>query len=683
MRMKLAALFLAPLLGILPAGQVAGPGRLSDRYRQWLDEEVVHIITPKERDVFLQLGSDKERNIFIEAFWIQRDPTPGTPRNEYKEEHYSRLQYANKTFGRGSPLPGGRTDRGRIYIILGPPKNIEQYDNVNNVYPAEIWFYQEDEASGLPPAFNVIFFKRNGIGDYVLYSPASDGPRSLIATAMGDYRDNQAYQELRTLEPNLARQTLSLIPNENRPVGSLSLASEMLLANIFAWPQKKVEDAYAEALLRYKDLVEVEYTANYIGSSAFLYVARSGDGPFLVHYSVEPSRLTLASYEGRNSANFELNGRVMDKQGRTIYQFEKTYPVDLDDGALREVRATSLEFQDIFPCVPGRYGFDLLLKNTVSKEFSSFAAEIDIPEARSGPAMGNLFLGYAAETAPAGADEAVPFRVAGRQLLGDGRRTFLVSDTLVIVFQAFGLPPEWKAGGTIRYVYLKDGAPVLTQTRTLAEAGSAETFFLDQTLAGFKPGYYDLKVSLLDPSGTERAVRTGAFDVGMAGSLQRPRIMSKVLAAGYAQEWDYALGTQWMNLGKLAEAGGALARAFKANPQNEKYAVGYAQFLFQSGMYEKTRDVLQPLAGRENALPDVLSWLGRAYHGLGRYREAISVYQDYLNRVGTNVEILNFIGTCHFQLGEKDEALAAWKKSLSISPGQDKLKVLVDSLEKK
>ena len=669
-------------LTVVPAPGRGGPDvALPDRYRAWIDEEAVYIITPRERDVFLQLRTDKDRDIFIEAFWKQRDPTPGTDRNEFREEHYRRIQYANKTFGRSTPRMGWQTDRGRIYIILGPPRNIEQYNNVNTVYPTEIWFYQGEESLGLPDAFNVIFFKRDGIGDYVLYSPAADGPRSLISTAMGDLRDEQAYLELRDLEPNLARQTLSLIPGENRPVGSVSLASETLLANIAAAPRKKVSDSYADALLRYKDVVDVEYTANYMDSRAFLYVAREGDGPFLVHYSIEPSRLTLAGYEGRNTASFELNGRVADAQGRTLYQFEKTFPIDLDADGLEEVRATSLEFQDVFPCIPGRYSFDLLLKNTVSKEFGSFAAAIEIPEPQAGPVLGDLFLGYAAEPAQAGSVAVVPFRIAGRQLLGDARKSFLPADTLFVVFQAYGLPEAWTEGGRIRYVYLREGKAVRAQAKPLS--GAAAAYFEEQALAGFEPGYYEVKVSLLDPAGAERAVRTGAFEISPAKSVQRPRIMSTVLGAGQAEEWDYVQGLQWLNLGRLPEAGGFLGRAFAKNPTNERFALAYAQSQFLAGQYQTAKDTLLPFAGLENTAPDVSAWLGRACHALGQFREAIAHYQDYLNRAGTNIEILNFIGTCHFQLGERKEALAAWKKSLEISPNQDKLKELVASLEKK
>ena len=136
-----------------------------------------------------QLQTDRERDIFLEAFWKHRDPTPGTPKNEFEEEHRRRLDHANKFYGRSVPLPGWRTDRGRIYILLGPPQNIEQYSNVNGVYPTEIWFYLGDPALGLPTAFNVIFFRKEGVGDYILYSPTEHGPRSLIASSMGGYRD--------------------------------------------------------------------------------------------------------------------------------------------------------------------------------------------------------------------------------------------------------------------------------------------------------------------------------------------------------------------------------------------------------------------------------------------------------------------------------------------------------------
>jgi len=250
-------LALAGPLGILGQSKIALP----ERYKKWLDEEAVYIITPHEREVFRQLQTDRERDIFVEAFWKHRDPLPETPRNEFEEEHYRRLNFANANYGRSTPLPGWKTDRGRIHVLLGPPKNIEQYTNVNGVYPVEIWFYLGDEALDLPTGFNVIFFKRNGAGDYILYSPTGDGPRSLIADSMGGYRDVSrnsgsmsddmaAYKALQELEPNLARQTLSLIPNEAVQPGYASLASNRLIATIASVPYKKIDVDYADAILK-------------------------------------------------------------------------------------------------------------------------------------------------------------------------------------------------------------------------------------------------------------------------------------------------------------------------------------------------------------------------------------------------------------------------------------------------
>src|SRR5512135_1346695 len=121
--MRHARLWMAAVLLAAAAAAAFGQAKpnLPDRYRKWLDEEVGYIITKHEREVFLKLQTDKEREIFIEAFWKHRDPVPETPRNEFQEEHIRRLNYANSIYGRSSPVPGWKTDRGRIYILLGAP----------------------------------------------------------------------------------------------------------------------------------------------------------------------------------------------------------------------------------------------------------------------------------------------------------------------------------------------------------------------------------------------------------------------------------------------------------------------------------------------------------------------------------------------------------------------------------
>jgi GWxTD domain-containing protein len=116
-------------------------------YLGWLNTEVSYLITPAERLAFTSLKSDEERARFIEQFWNRRDPTPGTPDNEMKTEHYRRLSYANERFK--WIMPGWATDRGRVYITFGPPEEIESHPRgTNSMPPYEEWRYPYIEGVG-------------------------------------------------------------------------------------------------------------------------------------------------------------------------------------------------------------------------------------------------------------------------------------------------------------------------------------------------------------------------------------------------------------------------------------------------------------------------------------------------------------------------------------------------------
>jgi GWxTD domain-containing protein len=140
------------------------------RYQKWLNEDVVYIITAEERAEFQRLRTDQERDRFIENFWLRRDPTPGTAENEFKEEHYRRIAYANEHFA--GRVAGWRTDRGRIYIVYGPPDEIE--DHRNESVPRYVWRYRRVE--GLGYGIEVEFTDPGNTGDYRMQTaPASRG----------------------------------------------------------------------------------------------------------------------------------------------------------------------------------------------------------------------------------------------------------------------------------------------------------------------------------------------------------------------------------------------------------------------------------------------------------------------------------------------------------------------------
>src|ERR1041384_140831 len=132
---------------------------LETPYKKWLNEDVAYIITDEERTAFTRLNTDEEREQFIEQFWLRRDPTPDTVENEYKEEHYERIAYANERFASGQP--GWMSDRGRIYILYGKPAEIESHaaggtyerpiqegGGTTSTFPFETWRYRYIEGIG-------------------------------------------------------------------------------------------------------------------------------------------------------------------------------------------------------------------------------------------------------------------------------------------------------------------------------------------------------------------------------------------------------------------------------------------------------------------------------------------------------------------------------------------------------
>jgi GWxTD domain-containing protein len=108
-----------------PGSATAQTEQKASPWQKWLNEDVVYLISDQEKAAFERLKTDEERQQFVEQFWARRDPTPDTPENEFKEEHYRRIAYANNHFA--SKVPGWKTDRGRIYILYGPPDEIDSH----------------------------------------------------------------------------------------------------------------------------------------------------------------------------------------------------------------------------------------------------------------------------------------------------------------------------------------------------------------------------------------------------------------------------------------------------------------------------------------------------------------------------------------------------------------------------
>ncbi|GAG23439.1 unnamed protein product, partial [marine sediment metagenome] len=232
-------------------------------------------------------------------------PNPATPVNEFKEEHYERIEYANKFLGRETFRPGWRTDRGRYWIILGKPREQQRYDGYNLLVATELWFYQGDSAKGLPSFFYLMFFKRHDIGEYELYHPVVDGPAALLKGQYGFGTGTEAaLDRLTEISPEIARASLSYDTSDPPDFigGRASLGTEIMLARVEESPKRAIRTDYADAWRRYGNRVSAEYSFNFIPSRNIFSVLAGPEGTPFVHYSIEidPQNFTMETDEDQS-----------------------------------------------------------------------------------------------------------------------------------------------------------------------------------------------------------------------------------------------------------------------------------------------------------------------------------------------------------------------------------------------
>jgi len=652
---------------------------LVPKYRVWLEEEVSYIISAKEKEIFLQLSSDKERDIFIDAFWKARDPNPVTPENEYKDEHYERLTYVNKFFGRGTPTPGWKTDKGRMYIILGEPQQIDKYENEAQLIPTEVWFYQGKVDMNLPGAFNLVFIQKDGFPDWELYSPVRDGPQVFLRFQNQDRIDYEAiYRQIFRAQPALAKLAVTLIPEDRTTLYQPSIASDILISRIFEVP-KKIHDEYADKLLRYKDIIEVEYTANYIGNEYLIQILQDKSGKFFVHYLIEPKRFSLELYEGTYHTTLEMSGQIKDEENRSIYQFDKELSLRFNPDQFEQIKFRDFSYQDAFPLIEGEYTFHFLMKNRASKEFTSFEKHISVPDSDT-LSLSSLLLANSKKESPY-VQEIKAFKFGADQYYASPQRSFTRDDDLIILFDINGLSPELKDGGRLRFTLEREGSDIWHEDVPLKDIKTTRQITKTLSLKDKSPANYRIRVAVLNRDGDELVREQGFFYISHKLSLPRPFVNTELLAAADNPVYDYIIGGQYFNSGNLPQSRSFMERAYRRAPQNLRYALGFSQILLAAQDYRQIISILTPHVSGESVDHACFNLLGQSYQALEDYPHAIQSYKAYLDHFGTNLKVLNDIGDCYLSSGNEEEALLAWKKSLELDPRQEDIQTKVKDLE--
>jgi GWxTD domain-containing protein len=347
---------------------------LATPYKKWLEEEVPYIISDEERSAFLQLQTNEEREQFIEAFWQRRDPTPDTVENEFKEEHYRRIAYANERFSSG--IPGWRTDRGRIYIMWGPPDQIETHSagstynrpmseggGQTQVYGFDDWNYHYME--GIGQNITIEFVDPTGTGEYhITMDPGEKDAMSHIPGGGPSMLESMGLSSQAKRFTRTDGSTAPLGIAQMNGGGGLDSQNEFTRLEQFA----KVQ---APPPVKFKDLEEVVSSRILRNQISFDYrfdfMRITGDTILVpVTVQIQNKQMTFHNRDGVQSASLNLFGRISSMTGRVIQTFEDVIQRDFPDSLLEPSLKGFSIYQKAVPLRPGLYKLDLVIKDVNS-----------------------------------------------------------------------------------------------------------------------------------------------------------------------------------------------------------------------------------------------------------------------------------------------------------------------------
>jgi len=484
---------------------------LDSQYKKWLDEDVVYIISPEERSAFLHLATNEEREQFIEQFWQRRNPDPDSADNTFKEEHYRRIAYVNEHFSSG--IPGWKADRGRIYIMWGPPDEIQShpaggsYDRPSSegggetsTYPFEDWRYRYLE--GIGENVELEFVDPTMSGEYKLTTDPSEKDALLMVPGAGLTQMESMGLASKTSRFNNTDGTHDAAPIGGLTPETMSEFSRLdLYAKIQQAPPVKFKDLEAVVTSRLvRDQVKFDYR---------FYFLRITSDTVLVPITVQipTSQLSFQEKQGVDSATVNLFARISTLSGRIVQTFEDTVKRDVPASLLQQAKAVPSIYQKAVPLSPGLYRLDIVLKDVNNGNVGVVNTRLAVPRFEDDHlSSSSLIL----------ADQILPVSSKdiglGQFVLGDVKvrpkldASFAAADGMGVFLQVYNLKVDdqtHKSDATVQYRVMKEKTtePVLKfdiPRDKLPEHGEELTLENIITLGSLAPGAYKLEVAVTD-----------------------------------------------------------------------------------------------------------------------------------------------------------------------------------------
>ncbi|MCC6264852.1 MAG: GWxTD domain-containing protein [Bryobacterales bacterium] len=499
---------------------------LETPYKRWLDEDVAYVITDEERQAFKRLATDEEREQFVEQFWRRRDPTPDSVENEYKEEHYRRIAYANERFASG--FPGWKSDRGRIYITFGPPDEIEDHPSggsyvrpweegggTTSTYPFQKWRYRYID--GIGTDVMIEFVDTSMTGEFRMTMDPSEKDALLHVPGAGlTWMEEMG---MASKADRFSRTDGTRLGTGDQPLPQRMNQFERLQQ--FAMLQKPPE-------VKFKDLeatVDSRITYNTLPMVVRSDYFRVTNSSVMTNVTVlfQNHDLQFKAGDGIQKAIVNIYGRITSMSRRPINVFEDVVSVEAPNGMLEDYVKKASIYQKSIPLPPGRYRLNIVAKDITAGTVNNFEMALDVPYFQDEVlSSSSVVLADMIEKVPSRSAGAGQFVIGTSKIRPRITDSFKQNEKLGIYVQLYNFTPDEaskKFDATIHYEVKKLGSDETIFTydekaNTIENASSSQVI-VEKVLPlnNFEPGTYEIKMKVTDNVTKEVLTPTATFKV--------------------------------------------------------------------------------------------------------------------------------------------------------------------------
>jgi len=514
--------------------QKALKGELHGVYKKWIDEDVHWIITDQELAAFKSLSNDEERDNFIESFWQRRNPNPDSPENEFREEHYARIAYANEHFAAGKP--GWRTDRGHIYISFGKPDSIDSHPSggsynrpieegggETSTFPFEIWHYRYLE--GIGDNIDIEFVDTCMCGDYhaTIDRSEKDAHKMVPGAGLTQYEEMGKAKKADRFSGGGLEQLGA------GPMSSSNASKQFDRLDLFA-------KVMAPPPIKFKDMEQFMTSSKILTGPPFLFDVRTDYVKVTNDTIVVPLTLqlkngdiTFSNKDGVAMGTVNILGRVTNLNHKPIQTFEDTVSVQVPSELLGRTKDNQSVYWKALPLRPGLYRVDIVIKDVNNPDHvGRWTRSINVPKYDDDKlAASSLILADQMRRVPSkdiGTGNFVIGNTWLRPRVSTGTTapvTFHRAQNLNFWMQVYNLGIDEKSkqnGATIEYqvMDMATNKAVLETSETtnkLSPNSDQVTLEKSMPLASLQPGKYQVNIKVNDGVSKQQIAESAPFVV--------------------------------------------------------------------------------------------------------------------------------------------------------------------------